>query len=264
MAYSLRNRNLSTRRLSQEEEEASKKSLNVPKVSQFRRMYSCNSLQSHVIPEEEDTARIKRIMFSHNKSSSDPTRKTSYPTQDKNGTPWSHDRPTWPSKERESGHTPHKRNVPITLATNGAARTRHIRGDEKQTLALPTLPLFVVLAIVICTFGYLSDYLPTSPHPPQLQDYSLVWVASTISDKLSTLLQSCSDQWWLLGPLLIGVAVTTITLIVLNMDKLGGEVVEPYPSLYLGEATAVMNGVLMFLYFLFYNIHDKQDENSDI
>ena len=261
MSYSLRNRDFSSRRLSQEQADQEGEQTTVPKVSQFRRMFSSNSLQAQVIPEEVDMAKAKRIMFSHHKSSSDPTRLTSSPMQDKNSLAWSQDKHAWLSRENEAGQTPIKPVVPAPKSS----RTRPNQDQGDPSLALPTLPLFLVLAIITCTCCYLSDYLPTTHstnQTTQLQDYSIIWAANSVSDKISTLVQLSSDHGWVLGPVLIGVSITTVTLMVLNIDKLGGEVVEPSPSLHLGEGVAVMNGILMFLYFLFYNIRVKPEENQ--
>lgn len=246
MSYSLRNRDFSTRMPSQGQTEQEGIQTSVPKSAQFRRMYSSNSLQAQVIPEEADMAKAKRIMFSHHKSSSDPTRITSSPMEEKNRLAWPKDRPAWLSRENDSAQAPPKQGAAVSLA-------------------LPTLPLFLVLAIITCTCCYLSDYLPhthTAHHPTQLTDYSIIWAANTILEKMYTLVQLSSDQRWVLGPALIGVSITTVTLVILNMDKLGGEKVESFPSLHLGEGVAVMNGLLMFLYFLFYNIRVKPEEKQ--
>eukprot|EP00090_Calanus_glacialis_P039627 TRINITY_DN6898_c0_g1_i1.p1 TRINITY_DN6898_c0_g1~~TRINITY_DN6898_c0_g1_i1.p1 ORF type:complete len:224 (+),score=74.06 TRINITY_DN6898_c0_g1_i1:139-810(+) len=218
MVYSLRNRDYSTRGVGKEYMEQEDSKTTVPK---FRRMYSTNSLQAQVIPEETDMAKAKRLIFSHHKSSSDPNRFTSSTTQERN-------------KQKES-----------------------------HTMTIPTLPLFLALAIITITTCYLMDYLPhlhTTHQPTQLSDYSIIWVMNSVSDKISTLLQLSSEHGWVLGPAVIGLSVTSVTLVILNIDTVGGEVVESSPSLHLGEGVAVMNGLLMFLYFLFFNIRDKTEE----
>jgi hypothetical protein len=234
MVYSLRNRDYSTKGVGKKYMEQEDSQTTVPK---FRRMYSTNSLQAQVIPEETDMAKAKRLIFSHHKSSSDPTRFTSSSTQEKN-------KLAWTQEMRLKGVT----NAPV---------------KEGHTMSIPTLPLFLALAIITITTCYLMDYLPhlhTNHHPTQLSDYSIIWVMNSLSDKMSTLLQLSSEHAWVLGPAVIGLTVTTVTLVILNMDKVGGEVVESSPRLHLGEGVAVMNGLMMFLYFLFFNIRDKTDE----
>jgi len=235
MAYNFRDKNYSNRRLGREYEEQESIQTPVPKFSQFKRMYSTSALQTQVIPEEENMAKAKRLLFSHNKSSSDPTRFSSNPIQERTG--WSTD-----------------------YKVNGV----HSREDTRPAMTVPTLPLLLVLTIVITfTCCYLSDYLPsitTTNYPTQLSDYSIIWALSTFSDKMHPLLQLSSGYSWVLVPAFIGLSVTTITLVILNIDKVGGEKVESYPSLHLGEVVAVMNGLLMFLYFLFYNIRVEPEE----
>lgn len=195
-----------------------------PNVPQFRRMYSTNSLKSQALLED-NSAKARRLLFSHNKSSSDPTRFISNPLQD-------------PQLSR-LGH--------------GSAVT------------LPTLPLFLVLTtITATTCWYLSDYLPsiTTDQPTQLSDYSIVWVLTSVSDRVSPLLRQASLHNWILGPAFIGMSVTTVTLVILNIDKVGGVQVESTPSLHLGEVAAVTNGLLMFLYFLFYNTRVSKEQGD--
>jgi len=187
-------------------------------------MYSTNSLKSQAILKD-NSAKARRLLFSHNKSSSDPTRFISNPLQD--------------PQLSSLWHGP--------------------------TVTLPTLPLFLVLTIITAsTCWYLSDYLPsiTTDQPTQLSDYSIVWVLTRVSDKVSPLLRQASLHSWILGPAFIGVAVTTVTLVILNIDKVGGVQVESTPSLHLGEVAAVTNGLLMFLYFLFYNTRVKQEKGD--
>ena len=194
------------------------------KVPQFRRMYSTNSLKSQALLED-NSAKARRLLFSHNKSSSDPTRFVSSPLQDPR----------------------------LSSMVHG------------PTVSLPTLPLFLVLTLTITlTCWYLSDYMPSMSmdHPTQLSDYSIVWVITKVSDSISPLVKQASLHSWVLGPALIGVSVTTVTLVILNIDKVGGVQVESTPSLHLGEVVAVMNGLLMFLYFLFYNARVNQEHGD--
>jgi len=126
-------------------------------------------------------------------------------------------------------------------------------------------PLFLVLTIIATTTcWYLSDYLPSMSmdHPTKLSDYSIIWVLTSVSNKVNPLLQLASIHSWILGPAFIGFSVTTVTMVILKIDKVGGEQVESSPSLHLGEVVSVINGLLMFLYFLFYNLR-VNPEHSD-
>ena len=84
-------------------------------------------------------------------------------------------------------------------------------------------------------------------------DYLAVYLAEVGSVSLGL----CTDQAWLLGPLATGLAVTTLTWKILHYDTVGGPKVQQRPSLQLGKVVAVLNGILMCLYYLFYNLRLK-------
>jgi len=214
----------SNRMVEREGKEQGRNQIPPRNVPQFRRMYSTNSLQSQLIPQKSSAA-ARRLLFSHNKSSSDPTRFINNPLENE--------------------------------VVNSVA--------HEPSVTLPTLPLFLVLTIIsTTTCWYLSDYLPSMSmdHPTKLSDYSIIWVLTSVSNKVNPLLQLASIHSWILGPAFIGFSVTTVTMVILKIDKVGGEQVESSPSLHLGEVVSVINGLLMFLYFLFYNLR-VNPEHSD-
>ena len=53
------------------------------------------------------------------------------------------------------------------------------------------------------------------------------------------------------GPVLVGSLVTATTWKVLHYDETGRP---PRPSLHFGKVISVLNGILLGLYYLFYNL----------
>jgi len=104
-------------------------------------------------------------------------------------------------------------------------------------------PTLLVCAVVLCCLFYL--YLPPTHHTePGLLTYCisvLLWVGRLV-------------HHWLGGPAILGVIVTLVTMAVMKYDSVGGPKIQNRNSLHLDTVVAVMNGGLVFLYGLFYNL----------
>lgn len=119
----------------------------------------------------------------------------------------------------------------------------------------PGLPTLLVCMVLFLGLSYIC--LPLSA-AQDLEPGLFATLHTLLADWTQVVLQH-----WVVGPAALGLVVTLTTLAVLQYDTTGGPRLKSTPSLHLGEILAVMNGGLMFLYALFYNIRVK-DQGSII
>lgn len=135
--------------------------------------------------------------------------------------------------------------------------------DRSDCLSLPTLPFLIFLGIFAITYCYIAGINSISQEKTSVSEM-IIFVFDIIKNKLFIVTSVSYDYSWILIPVISGVIVTLVSLTILNLDRIGGEKIDSTPSLHLGEVTAFMNGILIFLLCLFYNLTSISDNEKQM
>jgi len=239
----------------------------------FRKMPSSASLQSQVIPEDPN-----QPAYMTRKQRHALTRMSSYPTRlvaTTNQTPVNN---PYPTRQERAALRNRTDTTKPTHQVNGGNQTwqQQSQSQPKGSYWVPTL-LVCFIFILIFSLGLytlahivpLTQEIPTVHSGEQLKkegefhDYMAVYLLKFGQDTVLCAMEFAEEHWWFMGPALLGLTVTLGTIKIMHYERIGGPKVKPTPSLHLDTVAAVVNGIVICLFFLFYNLKVKPEEEKN-
>lgn len=240
----------------------------------FRKMPSSASLQSQVIQEDPNqpsaylTRQQRHTLI---RMSSHPNRLVAT-----NQTPVNN---PYSTRQERAGLRNRTDILKPTHHVNGGASSQawhhQSQSQPKSSKCVPTLLFIFIFIVAFCSVFYalahivpLTQEIPTVHSGEQLKkegefhDYMAVYLLKFGHDSVLRAMEFADEHWWFMGPALAGLTVTLGTIKIMHYDKIGGPKVRATPSLHLDTVAAVLNGILTCLFFLFYNLKVKPEEEK--
>lgn len=239
----------------------------------FQKMLSSASLQSQVIQEDPSQPAYLTRQQRHAL-----TRMSSYPSRlvATNQTPVNNPYPT--RQERAGIRNRADASKPTHQVNGGGSHAWQHQSQTQPTTShrVPTLLVCFIFCLGICCLLYglahivpLTQEIPTVHSGEQLKkegeshDFMVVYLLKFGHDTMLRGMEFAEEHWWLMGPAIAGLSVTLVTIKIMHYDQVGGPEVRATPSLHLDTVAAVLNGILTCLFFLFYNLKVKPEEEKN-